>query len=39
MFDGTVTVTTHIEPIEDPLSLNDINIDRSFYSTLSAERK
>lgn len=32
MFDGTVTVTTHIEPIEDPLSLNDIKIDRMNYS-------
>ena len=32
MFDDTVTVTTHIEPIEDPLSLNDIKIDRMNYS-------
>lgn len=31
MFDENVTVTSHIEPIEDPLSLNDLNIDRSTY--------
>lgn len=28
MFDGMATVTTHIEPIEDPASLHDIGIDR-----------
>ncbi|MEA4904397.1 MAG: cation diffusion facilitator family transporter [Petrimonas sp.] len=32
MFDHTVNVTTHIEPIDDPLSLNDIKIDRLNYS-------
>ncbi len=32
MFDQTVTVTTHMEPIEDPLSMNDIKIDRLNYS-------
>lgn len=31
MFDKNVTVTSHIEPIEDPLSLNDMNIDRTAY--------
>ncbi len=34
MFDETATVTTHIEPIEDPLSMNDIKIDRINYSEL-----
>ena len=28
MFEGPVTVSTHIEPIEDPASMNDIGIDR-----------
>lgn len=28
MFDGPVTVSTHIEPIEDPVSMKDIGIDR-----------
>ncbi|HHT22274.1 MAG TPA: cation transporter [Bacteroidales bacterium] len=28
MFSGSVTVTSHIEPIEDPLSMQDIGIDR-----------
>ncbi len=28
MFPGSVTVTSHIEPIEDPLSMQDIGIDR-----------
>lgn len=32
MFDDTVNVTSHIEPIDDPLSLNDIKIDRLNYS-------
>ncbi|MDO5663836.1 MAG: cation diffusion facilitator family transporter [Bacteroidia bacterium] len=32
MFDDIVTVTTHIEPIEDPKSFNDIGIDRLNYS-------
>lgn len=32
MFDESVTVTTHIEPIEDPLSMNDIKIDRLNYT-------
>ncbi|MDO5524187.1 MAG: cation diffusion facilitator family transporter [Bacteroidia bacterium] len=32
IFDETATVTTHIEPIEDPLSMNDIQIDRLNYS-------
>lgn len=32
MFDHTVNVTSHIEPIDDPLSLNDIKIDRLNYS-------
>ena len=29
LFDSPVTVFTHLEPIEDPLSMNDIGIDRS----------
>ncbi len=28
LFDAPVTVFTHLEPIEDPLSMNDIGIDR-----------
>lgn len=28
MFDEPVTVTTHIEPVEDPVSMKDIGIDR-----------
>jgi divalent metal cation (Fe/Co/Zn/Cd) transporter len=28
MFDEPVTVTSHIEPVEDPASLKDIGIDR-----------
>ena len=28
MFDVPVTVSTHIEPIEDPASMNDIGIYR-----------
>lgn len=28
MFDGPTTVTTHLEPVEDPASMNDIGIDR-----------
>lgn len=31
MFDETVTVTSHIEPIEDPISFTDIGIDRLNY--------
>ena len=29
LFDSPVTVFTHLEPIEDPLSMNDIGIDRT----------
>ena len=29
LFDSPVTVFTHLEPIEDPLSMNDIGIDRN----------
>jgi divalent metal cation (Fe/Co/Zn/Cd) transporter len=29
LFNAPVTVFTHMEPIEDPLSMNDIGIDRS----------
>lgn len=28
LFDSPVTVFTHLEPVEDPLSMNDIGIDR-----------
>jgi divalent metal cation (Fe/Co/Zn/Cd) transporter len=28
LFDGPVTVFTHLEPVEDPLSMQDIGIDR-----------
>ena len=28
LFEGPVTCSTHIEPVEDPASLNDIGIDR-----------
>ncbi|HBG57120.1 cation diffusion facilitator family transporter [Proteiniphilum sp. UBA1028] len=28
MFDEPVTVSTHIEPVDDPVSMNDIGIDR-----------
>ncbi len=31
MFDENVTVTSHLEPVEDPLSFNDISIDRQNY--------
>ena len=29
LFDSPVTVFTHLEPIEDPLSMNDIGINRN----------
>ena len=32
MFEETTTVTTHIEPVGDPISFNDIGIDRLNYS-------
>ena len=37
MFDENVTVTSHIEPIEDPLSMNDLSIDRDSYFDEFAE--
>jgi len=33
LFDSPVTVITHLEPIEDPVSMQDIGIDR--HDTLS----
>ena len=30
LFDQPINVITHIEPIEDPKSFNDIDLDRKF---------
>jgi len=37
LFEGPVTVTTHIEPVEDPASLNDIDIDRKIKRNCSLQ--